>query len=512
MTIRFYTLIGDPRLVNKDVAGVLSPANIWTGDSTYQATGTLRDACSILDPVIQVAMPDDKITSFNYIEILDFPVRRNSRFYFVRDVKVLRSGLVEIYAHEDVLYSWKGPLLATSGYVKRSESMYNRLLPDDKRVFAADDVLSLITNQSAPQDLDPSYEGTPSAPATRKYVVTLAASTINNNGATPPASTTWRVNPPYTAVSGGVGMRSYALEKNDLKAFYDEFLALTDNQILSRLYGVGTEGIIAIKSLPFGVPSSLFNTLGSPHHMTIMTHQMTTTAEMLYDNPIKVIDFGTYAYSQQPTDFTEFEPYTTANMYLPYYGVVTIPMVYMTSGGVDVVYRIDCRTGDTIITIQAHGTGAYVKTLTCNVAEDVPITRTNNVELARNQMQNALNTISGGVALAAGHPAAGIMAIAGTMASSATQHLTMTGSLNNPNMLRMLRYTPYVLISRKKDVTGALYGQFYGYPVEETVTLGNLSGFTQVSEIFQNQNTGLFGLTASEWDELKAILREGVII
>lgn len=100
--------------------------------------GTLRKACSIIDPVIIVQLDGNEVwrNGFNYIYIDAF-----KRYYFVTNIINVAGGfesttqtnpinLWEIHCHVDVLMSYKEQLLTQKAVVARQETQYNLMLDD----------------------------------------------------------------------------------------------------------------------------------------------------------------------------------------------------------------------------------------------------------------------------------------------------------------------------------------------------------------------------------------------
>lgn len=89
--------------------------------------GTLRDATSITDPEFLINADWDDISACNYITVDAF-----NRSYFVTGITNIRTGLVMLTCHVDVLSSFADEIKANKGIVRRSESkdVYNLYLND----------------------------------------------------------------------------------------------------------------------------------------------------------------------------------------------------------------------------------------------------------------------------------------------------------------------------------------------------------------------------------------------
>ena len=87
--------------------------------------GTLRNDCSIINPVIEVEAINNSIAAVcNYAKIAQF-----GRYYFVNDI-IFTGKLYEIHMHVDVLASFQTQLKQLEGVIGRSEKNYNLYLQD----------------------------------------------------------------------------------------------------------------------------------------------------------------------------------------------------------------------------------------------------------------------------------------------------------------------------------------------------------------------------------------------
>lgn len=112
MTLNLYTISDDKRKVRKTV-----------GTAT-QLTGTLREECSVLDPVITIESSSN-LSGKNYAYISDF-----GRYYFITDITAVTDKLWRISMHVDVLMSYSSQLLPLEMIAKRQENMINHYIND----------------------------------------------------------------------------------------------------------------------------------------------------------------------------------------------------------------------------------------------------------------------------------------------------------------------------------------------------------------------------------------------
>lgn len=90
--------------------------------SQLALTGNLRDNCSLLDPVFDVA---NATMDYTYAYVTQF-----GRYYFIKNITVMRTGLWRLEMHVDVLESYATPIKNLTAIIKRQQSVYNLYLDD----------------------------------------------------------------------------------------------------------------------------------------------------------------------------------------------------------------------------------------------------------------------------------------------------------------------------------------------------------------------------------------------
>ena len=111
-----------------DLAKNLSDANALDKELTNirSYTGTLRDASSIIDPIIRMEIDAGEISQYNYMVIPIF-----NRKYFIKDITSESNNLVIIRAHVDVLSSYADEIRTNTGVIARQENKYNLFIDDN---------------------------------------------------------------------------------------------------------------------------------------------------------------------------------------------------------------------------------------------------------------------------------------------------------------------------------------------------------------------------------------------
>lgn len=93
----------------------------------HDLVGVFRDDCTIEDPVILLEGNPDLLTGVNYFTIPKF-----NRSYFLTGQRIVRTNLIEISGHVDVLSSFKTYIRQQTAIVKRQETnkAYNLYIDD----------------------------------------------------------------------------------------------------------------------------------------------------------------------------------------------------------------------------------------------------------------------------------------------------------------------------------------------------------------------------------------------
>lgn len=114
MTLKLYTNVSDKIVVNKQITQIGS-----------DLSGTLRENCSVVDPIIKVeGTVGSNITSCNYAYITEF-----GRYYYINNI-VCVGNLFELHMHVDVLKTYADGIKGNSAVISRQENNYNLYLQD----------------------------------------------------------------------------------------------------------------------------------------------------------------------------------------------------------------------------------------------------------------------------------------------------------------------------------------------------------------------------------------------
>lgn len=111
MTIKLYKNYSENNVLNKSITQVGS-----------DITGTLREDCSVINPVIAIEGLSD--LSVNYAYITEF-----GRYYYINNI-VCKGKLFELQMHVDVLKTYASGIRGNNAVIARQQNEYNLYLQD----------------------------------------------------------------------------------------------------------------------------------------------------------------------------------------------------------------------------------------------------------------------------------------------------------------------------------------------------------------------------------------------
>lgn len=112
MRIDFYSITDAPNKIRKGI-----------GSPVLSLDGTLKENCSVMDPIIKI--DNNGFIGCNYAFIEEF-----NRWYHIKDAVSIRNNIWEIHMHIDVLYTYANGILAAPCVVAKSTNKFNLYLND----------------------------------------------------------------------------------------------------------------------------------------------------------------------------------------------------------------------------------------------------------------------------------------------------------------------------------------------------------------------------------------------
>ena len=272
-------------------------------------------------------------------------------------------------------------------------------------------------------------------------------------------------------------------------------------QIL-RMWQNPLDGIIAFMKV-YAVPSTGANRniqvgyLDSGVSAPVVTSQFAT------------VDCGTVEVNERKHNATDYTPYVSLHLYLPFIGIVELDPDEFMDGSISVKYTIDVYTGTCLAEVRCTRSidmpnATILYTFSGNASQQLPLTSANFA----GALSSLVSAVGGGIMIASGGAVGGI-AGAAALGHSLTHemvHVGHSGALSS-NAGIMASRKPYLIISRRHAYDANNYATEYGYPANKAVYLGNCSGFTRVKAGHLKCKAD-----AVEKEEIMALLEKGVIL
>lgn len=226
-------------------------------------------------------------------------------------------------------------------------------------------------------------------------------------------------------------------------------------------------------------------------------------------NQFVTIDCGSVQIKEVKKNATDYAPYVSINLYLPFIGIVELNTNECMNSTMNVKYIIDVYTGTclakvsiTRATDMPHSPTLY--TFSGNCSQQIPLTSGN----ATGVLNALIGGITAGISAASG---GGLSTLAGAqlLGNSLTHemfHVSHSGNIS-ANAGIMGHKKPYVIIGRQQPYDANNYSTYYGFPANKTVVIGNHSGFLRVKKCWIKTKA-----TQTEYNKIMELLNEGVFV
>lgn len=304
--------------------------------------------------------------------------------------------------------------------------------------------------------------------------------------------------------------RSFAVTSNNVRQLAD-FLWNADEtkfqEIVKGLALMGENpmnGIIDLRLFPFNV--ALKNSATQAEPIVIGRTNTGVSGIKLTENVNSLIDLGECTFFTKFKNFLDYEPYTTAQLYIPYIGVVPVSTAEFMGHKISAKMLVDYTTGaGTAIVFKDDIPFIYRNGV---VGITIPMTGTDSSSYASTVIGNVVSGAVGGVTSIASGNIGGVVSSAEKLYSGfATGTNYQTASASSPSVATWQPQKCYFIIDRPILNVPDNYGRTVGYACEITGKLSDFKGFTVVSNPEIN-----FRCTDSERQYMVNMLQGGVFV
>lgn len=304
--------------------------------------------------------------------------------------------------------------------------------------------------------------------------------------------------------------RSFAVNANTVKNLAD-FLWNADEtkfqEIVKGLALMGENpmnGIIDLRLFPFNV--ALKNSATRAENIVIGRTDTGVSGIKLTEKVNSLIDLGECTFFTKFKNFLDYEPYTTAQLYIPYIGVVPVSTAEFMGHRISVKMIVDYTTGaGTAIVFKDDIPFIYRNGV---VGVSIPMTGNDSASYANTVIGNVVGGAVGGVSSIASGNIGGVINSAEKLYSGfATGTNYQEASASSPSVATWQPQRCYFIIDRPILNAPDNYGRTIGFACEKTGKLSDFKGFTVVSNPEIN-----FRCTDSERQYIVNMLQNGVFI
>ena len=325
------------------------------------------------------------------------------------------------------------------------------------------------------------------------------------------------VTPTLTAT--GIFNRAFVLNSNQVGQLADKLWGADDtffNRLVDGLALMGGNpiaGIIDLRLYPFDL-RVIGAATGATQSIIIGRTDTEITAFTLDPAPVARVTLGSCKFMRYFKNFLDYEPYTTAEFYIPFVGKIPIPVVNFLGKELSVDMIIDYNTGACCAVIFADGLPVIYHNGVIGVS--IQVTGDNAAAEASSTLNRIIGAV-GDVVGAAGSALTGDVggavrgatgAITNAFGAASTPIQYQTSGTATPQTALYLPKNPYLIIYSPEVIAPPDYGHTVGYACEIDTALSAVSGFA----VFSNFDTS--GITATDEEKrmIKNYLESGVYL
>lgn len=280
-------------------------------------------------------------------------------------------------------------------------------------------------------------------------------------------------------------VKLYKITKANLTALSEYMLKDDFLTNIKKLYADPMDAIISLNTFPI-------NATGTAGVIT--TSGVSTGINAIQiNNSIIDIDCGIIAMQEYWGSFLDYE--TKISLFLPYVGIQPISTDDFMNDIIHVVYRVDLLSGGFVVFVK--NSKGIVHQTTGNMAYHMPVTSIDYSRMYASLITGAVGlagaAVTGGASIAAAKTATAAFAAKEAFVGSAITTGTNTMQNFHPQIQMSGNFggntgicsnkKPYLIIERPVPNVPSNYSAIKGNTSNVTVTLGNCSGFTQVSDM-----------------------------
>ena len=291
-------------------------------------------------------------------------------------------------------------------------------------------------------------------------------------------------NPKLT--SAGAFNTFYALSESELKSFANELWSADEskfNQIIQGLMLMGEnpmDGIISLQLYPFSLIT--LSSLATTQPIQIGRTQLNATASKIKDLNA-VIDLGSINLRNYFDSFLDYEPYSTATLYIPYCGSIQLSLNDTIGKTISVKLIVDYNSG--ICTAVVFSDGIPIVYKNGVIGQQISVTGTDNATMASNAISSSLNMLNNATNFIAGGKdvSSTIQNSANLLASSfdysAMRTIYQAQGANSSQINMYQPQKPHIIINLAEFDVADDFGKYHGFRCDFYDFINSLNGYVE---------------------------------
>lgn len=312
-----------------------------------------------------------------------------------------------------------------------------------------------------------------------------------------------------TLTTTGIFNRTFGVNALNIKSLAN-FLWNADETIfneiikgLSLMGGNPIDGLIDLRLYPFDVVSK---TSGGASKSIVVGRTDTKVNGIEINDYNAILKLGSCTFFPNFGNFLDFEPFTTASLYIPYVGIVPISTADFMGQTISCKMVVDITTGSCTAIVFANDIPIIYKN--GNIGVEIPMTGSNSSEYA-SRIMGGLTSGAADVALGAASKSVGqvVSGVGSIVDSALSVNNTMynTAGSSSPACGLWQPQNCYFIIQRPVPIVPENYGHTVGYACNYQAKISDCSGYTQT----YNVDVSSINAPESEKNVIAEILNSG---
>lgn len=277
----------------------------------------------------------------------------------------------------------------------------------------------------------------------------------------------------------------YALSESELKAFASEIWTADDDRLSQFIKGLQLMGenpinaIISLSLYPFDI-KTISGSVTDSHIKLGRTSLNSTGSKVKNLNPI--IDMGYISLRNYFDNFLDFEPYSTAFLYIPYCGVIQLSLNDFIGKVISIKLICDFLSGVCRAVIFADGIPMLYKSGV--IGTSISVTGTDSATMSSNLINNSLSVLTNATNLVAGGDVSTVIKNSASFMGSAFDYSAMRTIYDSQGSTgtQISIYEPqkpYLVINLPNFDIDDSYGLYHGYRCDFYEFINTLTGYIE---------------------------------